>query len=449
MRRVRYRCCARRTSELGFVDALPTETEVDGLVMDSTDELRAYSRLGVERDTDVRAHLKRLRWPAAATILAMLGLAACGGSSTTASSSSSSAPIQIGSIWSLTGAAAGANVGDYNVMQLIVQDLNNAGGINGHRIDVTYGDDQSDPGTATVVMKQMIQQDHIQMFIGPGYTPPTLAAATLAEANHVVMFSPGAQAPQLTQPLQKYIFAADPPVVDIAQNVVTLLTSLGAKKPGIIAVTGSYGTNAIAASTAALQPSNEALAATSMISATATDATTEVAQMQAAGVDAIIGGVAAEADYVAIWKAMVHANFNVPFIGFATFGGVDKVLAEYPAEAFLWSPLACPLTGSCVASFVAEFHKNFPQDAISVQDVWAYVSISAFFAALKTTTSYTADAVVRALETAPAYSSSLIPETLKWTSTSHLAAKLTSFEGYKSGQPFFFGININQNHFGS
>jgi branched-chain amino acid transport system substrate-binding protein len=375
-------------------------------------------------------------------------LAACGGSSGTTGQSKQ--PFKIGSIWSLTGAAAAANVIGYHETQMIVDDINSNGGLNGRRIDVTYEDDQSNPSQGVTAAKLLINNVGVHVIVGPGYTPVALSVSSIAESSNTVLFTPGSIAPQLTNPLQKYIFAANPTTAVVGPDVINLMTSMGFHNPGMIAESDSFGDLAVQATTNALSAKGLKIGSQASIGATAIDATAQVAKMQADGVDVVVGGVDTLGAMTAVLKAMYQQKVTFPYISFVIFGGIDQVLAQYPVEAYAATPTACPLTSSCAASFVSEYQARYPSDSSILPAAGLeYAAMQAFFQALKQAKSDSADDVVQALETAPAYSNSLLPGPFQWTATSHLGSHLVAFEGFKAGKLYFFGNVINQNHLGS
>ncbi len=51
-------------------------------------------------------------------------------------------------------------------LQTFVKSQNACGGLNGHKIELVFGDDQGDPSTAVTVAQRQIQNDHIKAFVG-------------------------------------------------------------------------------------------------------------------------------------------------------------------------------------------------------------------------------------------------------------------------------------------
>jgi ABC-type branched-subunit amino acid transport system substrate-binding protein len=378
------------------------------------------------------------------TLLVAL-VAGCGGSSTTTGSKS---PFKVGAVFSLTGAASAINQTYYHDTQMIVADLNSSGGLNGRQIQVTYENDQSDPAQGVTVAKLLINQVGVHVLLGPIFTPPTVAVASLAQSSQVVMFTPGATASQLTSPLQKYIFTAYPTAQVAANVIVNMMQSMGLKKPGVIVESDTYGDSYLSGLKSSLTGTGVNLADQVSIAAGATDATTQVAQLARDGVDVIIGA-AADASMTSVYKAAYQQKVNVPILSVSISAATETLLtSSVPIEVYAPSPLACALTGPCVTSFLQEYKQRYPSDSVAPQTVQGYAAISAFFAALKNAKSDSANDVVQALETSPGYQAAVLPAPIQWTSKDHLGEHTLFLEGFKGGKLYFFGNNINQNHIG-
>jgi branched-chain amino acid transport system substrate-binding protein len=396
----------------------------------------------------------RRRGAAAVCLLGVMMLAACSSSSTTSSATqaSSKAPFKIGAIMSLTGQEAAVNLLYYHDTQLLVSQFNAHGGINGHPIEVKYTDDQSNPTQGVLDYKELVSEGY-KVILGPIYTAPTVAVAALAQQQGILMFSPGSIAPQLTTPTQKWIFAAYPTASVNGTSVVNMMVSQGFKKPGVIVEDDTYGHNAEAGTKAALSKQNLTFAASTLISNTSTDATSQVLAMKNAGVDVIIGA-ATDPVMRTIYQAENQQGINIPIIAFGSGPEDTGVLTTSdPVEAYLSTPLACQMSGSCVASYLSTYTATYPTDSQAFQGPEGYAAIDAFFTALKYATGSqpwtSPSAMAQAMETAPAFKSPLVPGTIKWTQTNHLGMNTVYFEGFKGGKLYFFGGNIHDNTFTS
>ena len=83
--------------------------------------------------------------------------------------------------------------------QIAVDEINAAGGVNGHQLELVSLDDKNDPSEAALVAQRFCDMEDIQMVIAHGASSVTLAAAPIYEAAHMPFMSPASSAPALTQ----------------------------------------------------------------------------------------------------------------------------------------------------------------------------------------------------------------------------------------------------------
>lgn len=106
--------------------------------------------------------------------------------------------VAIGALLPLSGdtAAYGENA-KYGI-DLAVEEINGAGGINGAKVRVVYMDTKAVTDVGVAAFEQLIEDRSISAVIGPMSSPVTLAVAPLAEAERVVLVSPSASNPEIT-----------------------------------------------------------------------------------------------------------------------------------------------------------------------------------------------------------------------------------------------------------
>jgi len=90
-------------------------------------------------------------------------------------------------------------------MDLAAEEINASGGINGTKIQLIYEDSQADPKTATSALQKLINDDRVPAVVGDIASSCVLAMAPLAERSKVVLLSPGASTPEISQAGQ-YVF---------------------------------------------------------------------------------------------------------------------------------------------------------------------------------------------------------------------------------------------------
>src|SRR5437868_13205323 len=75
-------------------------------------------------------------------------------------------PIKIGYLADTNGTSAQIGAGMHLGTDLAVEQINSAGGINGHPLQVTYVDPQSDPTQAGQMATQLVQNDKVDVLLG-------------------------------------------------------------------------------------------------------------------------------------------------------------------------------------------------------------------------------------------------------------------------------------------
>jgi len=106
--------------------------------------------------------------------------------------------IKIGGIAPLSGAVAVYGVECTNGVNLAVEEINAAGGINGKKIVYIAEDDEGDPAKSVNAYKKLTTQDGIRLVIGSLTSGCTIALTSSAQAQGVVQIAPAATAEAVT-----------------------------------------------------------------------------------------------------------------------------------------------------------------------------------------------------------------------------------------------------------
>lgn len=377
-------------------------------------------------------------------------LAACGprGGS---SAGDSNQQMVIGGIFELSGPDAVFGQGNYQAAQLAIQDINSAGGINGKPVKMLVSDDQSDPATAVAAVRRDVASSHVSVILGPVFSPVALAVAKAAQALKVVFYTPGSAAPQLTQPLQKYVFAPNQTQAVGSTAIAKLIHSMGVKKIGFLEETDSYGQETLPTLKSALTPYGLSVGNVQTIAADATDATSQMIAFKNAGDQAVVIAVTSSPAISAV-KAEAQQNIDLPL--FAYGGGsspaIDSIVqANSALSYYAISPLGCYVGTSCTKEILSEFKNKFKAAAPNEFTIAGYEYSRALLNGIKHAPAATADGVVKGLETMGPYESSVLAFPVTFTNSTHLGIHQTYLYGIKSGKVFFFGNDINQNRFTS
>ena len=119
--------------------------------------------------------------------------------------------IRVGTTQSLTGEFKYFGQEQLRGIQMWVHDINARGSLLGKDVELVYYDDYSEPERSAVLYRQLIEQDKVDLLIGPYSSPTTLAASTVAEKYNFPMVSAAASAEQIWQRGYKNIFGVDVP----------------------------------------------------------------------------------------------------------------------------------------------------------------------------------------------------------------------------------------------
>lgn len=138
----------------------------------------------------------------------VLSLAACGGSKDTASTTDSSAAssaeasgsdtFKIGATGPITGGAAIYGNAVKNGIQIAVDEINEAGGINGYQIDYNFQDDEHDAEKAVNAYNNL-KDWGMQVLIGTTTSAPCIAVVEKTHADNMFQITPSGTAVECVQ----------------------------------------------------------------------------------------------------------------------------------------------------------------------------------------------------------------------------------------------------------
>ena len=144
-----------------------------------------------------RAH-RRLLVPAAVAASIALAFTGCSASNFGGNDGGGDAaeegPIKIGAVLDITGVGANLGVPEQNTLNMLAEQLNEDGGINGREVELIIKDNQSTEDGAARATTQLIENDDVDLIIGASRTGPSLAMRPLVEAAQLPTISVAANA---------------------------------------------------------------------------------------------------------------------------------------------------------------------------------------------------------------------------------------------------------------
>src|SRR6266508_4085338 len=114
----------------------------------------------------------------------------------TAPAAAQQAPVKIGAILPLTGSGASYGVWMKGGAEIAVEEINAAGGIAGHKLEVIFEDHAADASKAVSAMRRLVEVEKVP-FTLTSYSAPTLAIQPIGAQQKVVMMNGGGQSDNL------------------------------------------------------------------------------------------------------------------------------------------------------------------------------------------------------------------------------------------------------------
>ena len=107
----------------------------------------------------------------------------------TASLTLAAEPLKIGALFSVTGPPAFLGEPERNTAQMVVDEINKAGGIKGRPVELVVYDTSGDATKAVQLANKLIKDDHVLAIIGPSTTGETMAVKPVTEKEQIPLIS--------------------------------------------------------------------------------------------------------------------------------------------------------------------------------------------------------------------------------------------------------------------
>lgn len=297
--------------------------------------------------------MKKILGVLSAAILA-LTLASC--------SKAESNSVKIGGIFPLSGQVAVYGVECKNGVDLAIEEINAAGGINGKPVVLVSEDDEGNPDKTVNAFKKLSTKDGVKVVIGSLTSGCTQAITTLSQASKVVQIAPAATAPAITD-AGDFIFRAC--FIDPFQGTVGgkfAAETLGKKRAAILYDIGNdYSVGLADNFKIAFTKAGGSIVSEESYATNDKDFNAQLTKIKNANPDVVYlpdyyGTVAL------IAKQLRAQGINVPMVGADGWDGLtsnagDEVLGGYYSNHY-----AVDSTEPAVKKFVESFRAKYNKD---------------------------------------------------------------------------------------
>ena len=312
--------------------------------------------------------------------------------------------ILIGTIQDMSGPLAGYGKQARNGMLLRIQELNEQGSIHGRKLKLVAEDDGYDPRKAVLAAQKLVNQDKVFIVAGHLGTAQNMAAMPVQFEKNVVNFFPITAAREMYEPHHrlKYSFAATY-YDQVRLAVPKLVKEKNVKKVCTIYQDDDFGLEVLRGSEAGLKTVGMDFTEKTTYKRGATDFSSQVAKMKAAGCEMVVLGTIIRETIGTIGTAK-KSGFNPIFVGSSAaytdlihkLGGpaMDGLYAAMTVQHPYLDEASQPIR------FWANKYKTKFNEDPTVFSVYGYIIIDQFIkAAQKAGPNLTTDSFVKAMDT--------------------------------------------------
>jgi len=224
---------------------------------------------------------KRVRCIAALVVMLVLAGATLAGAQ---------APIKIGAFGPMTGGAAGYGQSEREAIDLVVEEVNAAGGVLGRKIEVLYGDDAGKPEQAVSIVKRFVTADEVVMVLGGISSPTSMAVSQVTGQEKVPQIIVAGTAARITLQGNPWIFRSAVPDTKLAGDLADFLNEKFPKVKRIAAiyVNDDFGKGGFTAFTDRAKRYGMQIVADEKYTRGDVDYTAQLTKIRAANADAIL-----------------------------------------------------------------------------------------------------------------------------------------------------------------
>jgi branched-chain amino acid transport system substrate-binding protein len=264
-----------------------------------------------------------MKWLWAAALLVMAAFAP---------SAQAQQPVRVGVLVALTGPLSGGAVQVSQALQIVADEINSGGGIDGRKIELVIRDTGGDPTKAVSLAQQLIFRENVSYIVGPLGSQEALAAApVIANAGipNLLMGTVDSLIDPEKRPLAIRFAATVTQFIQSSHDYI--VDKLKKDKFVIFGDNTGVGTFAAKRATEVFTQLGAAPVATILVDPNKVDLADDIAKAKATGANAIFAYTAATGLLARLINAVHDVDWDVPIIG-------QSNLAQAEVKALLHKP---------------------------------------------------------------------------------------------------------------
>ena len=150
--------------------------------------------------------------------------------------------VKIGALFSVSGPASFLGEPERNTAEMMVAEINKAGGIKGRKLELIVYDTQGDATRAVQAANKLIKDDKVVAIIGPSTTGDSMAVIPVVEKAEIPLISCAAGI-KITDPVKKWVFKTAQNDVLAVMKIYKNLQKQKINKIAILTVSDGFGSS--------------------------------------------------------------------------------------------------------------------------------------------------------------------------------------------------------------
>ena len=301
--------------------------------------------------------------------------------------------VKIGLMCPLTGAYASEGQDMRQIVELLADELNAKGGINGTKVEIIVADDGSDTKTSAMAAQKLVTKDVIAV-IGTYGSSNTEVTQNIYNESKIIQVATGSTAVRLTEKGLKYFFRTSPR--DDSQGFIAFKTiqKTGAKRIAVLHDNSSYAKGLADETVEHLKNAGINVVFNNALTPKENDYTVILTKIKSQTPDLVFfTGYYNEAGL--LLKQKKEMGWDVPFIGGDATNNLDliKIAGKKAVQGFqCTSPLLpADLTDEKAKLFMTNYKTKFKSNPSSIWSVLAGDAFKVIVKALESTNSKNSD----------------------------------------------------------
>jgi branched-chain amino acid transport system substrate-binding protein len=271
---------------------------------------------------------------------------------------------KVGAVFSITGRTSFLGDPENKTALMLAEEINNAGGINGKKLELIVYDTEGDATKANLAVKKLISKDKVCVVIGPSLSGTTLAVLPVAEKNETPLISCAASYKIVhnaeTGKPYKWVFKTPQTDTMAVEAIYTQLKKRGLNKIAIMSVTSGFGASGRGELIKLAPKYGMTIIADEKYGPKDTDMTAQLTKIKGLAPQAIVNWSVGPTQVVVLRNVRDLGMTSIPFYQSHGFGSRKNIeLAAGAAEGVF-----CPLGACNIAELLPN---NHPQKKVTMK----------------------------------------------------------------------------------